>query len=618
MKNLCLTAVFVLFINFLSIAQTLPIGLRLKDITAGPLIGSVITYGYNNTDSNGFITGPRTSELTTVFNREFNLGTATCYPKWEGWVNEGQFDYFKFNTLVNWLYERDKFTIMHMLCGPDNYFPDWFVKGNWNARQQDSLLKTWIYGIMDANNNKNKVQVWNVVNEAFEYNDEGRYWQDDKNKWNDMGWEDDASGLQNTDKINSRHPKYIRKAFEYAADKTNKILELRETGFEFGNTKSKAFYQLVKHLLNTGVNIGAVGLQCHFDIGKVNPAALQEQVKLYTALGIQVYFTELDIGNTQLPFDNAKAQQQKTDYYNVLTAAIETGISGINVWGITDGNEFWRTTENSLPFTENFIAKPAYYGIQKALEDGINKYDTIITATYTLTAKHSGKVLDVKASDTGNGATVWQYTRNNTTAQQWQIQHIQGGYHKLIAACSGKALDVGAISCKDGALLQQWSFGNGGNQLWKFEKQPNGFYKIAARHSGKALDVSGVSTADGGLVQQWRFSGGDNQLWALEKISTNAKNTPINDKINQLQLYPNPGSIGKIVQLIYTNNSSRETGIITVIDAQGKTIEQKQIILQNGSNIYPINTEGWVPGIYNIKLYTSLTKKQVVKKLEVF
>jgi GH35 family endo-1,4-beta-xylanase len=618
MKNKILlsTTILLCTISILSIAQPAPTGTRLKDIPANLRIGSLVTHGYANNDPNGLIQGTSTNKIATISNNEYNLATATCYPRWDGWATQGTFTTTQFNAVINWFHDRGKFTIMHMLCGPDQYFPDWFVLGNWTPNQQDSLLKSWIYTIIESNNNKEKVNVWNVVNEAFEFDkNDGRYWSNSKVKFHDMGFEEDLSGLSGADKINNEHPIYIRKAFEYAADKTNNILELRENSIEFGGRKAKAFYQLTRHLLNKGVPLGAVGFQCHFDIGAVNLPLLKAEIKKYTDLGIQVFLNEVDIGNTALPFTPAKAEQQKNDFYNLTKVAVETGVAGIVTWGITDNNEFWRTNENCLVFTENFIAKPAYYGIQQALQEAKNTYSTVQTGTYIITAKHSGKVLTLKDASPADGAAIWQYTRNNTLAQHWQITATQGGYHKIISAVSGKGLDVSGISCRDGDLVQQWSFGNGDNQLWKFEKQANGYYKISAKHSDKVLDVAGISNLNEALIQQWRFGGGNNQFWSLEKISdiTTATKILLKSELDKFEIFPNP-AIGS-TQLTYNNIGRHKKASIQITNAQGTAIMQREITLQDGININSINTKGWAKGIYIITLNILQTKKQIKGKL---
>jgi GH35 family endo-1,4-beta-xylanase len=634
--------VFLLLINFVSSAQTKPIqpppaGTRLKDIPAGPKIGVIVYHGeqYDPGDISGMFEGPDSTQIQAIVDREYNLATATCYPGAEIWPGsniDGPFNFRKPTRTINWLTQKNKLPVMHLLCGPNIYFPYWFNKGNWSTNKLDSILKNWIYSIMESNDNKNKVKIWNVVNETL--NDDGTFKTDDEVaktgnlndtlnncKWYKMGSEPDASGLASgsaitVDRPNPNIPVYIRKAIEYAADKTDNILELRDYAIEFNGPKAKAFYQLVKHLLNKGVKLGAVGLQCHFDLGnyKVKPVELAAQVKLYTSLGLQVYFTELDVNTKEKPLTAATEIIQRNDFYAAVKVAAESGVSGINIWGLTDDNLYWLPNGSPVTFAQNFKPKKSYEGVQKALQDAVYKYDTLSSGTYILTAKHSGKSLAVKLASTTNGATVYQYTNNNaSSAQQWQIKHVQGGYHKVIAVCSGKALDVSGVSYKDGALLQQYTFGNGDNQLWKFEKQINGAYKISARHSGKALDVTGVSQANEALVQQYKFGGGDNQLWILTKINNIAARVPPNNTQNKFQLYPNPGH--DLIKVNYNNKGEREAGLLQTTNSAGKIIQQKKIILQNGININNINTSGWIPGTYIIELSTSVTKKQIMEKL---
>jgi endo-1,4-beta-xylanase len=53
----------------------------------------------------------------------------------------------------------------------------------------------------------------------------------------------------------------------------------------------------------------------------------------YTALGVEVALTELDIRMT-LPSTDAKLAQQSTDYQNTVSACLSvTGCMGITIWG---------------------------------------------------------------------------------------------------------------------------------------------------------------------------------------------------------------------------------------------------------------------------------------------
>lgn len=99
------------------------------------------------------------------------------------------------------------------------------------------------------------------------------------------------------------------------------------------------------------------------------------------------------------------------------------------------------------------------------------KADAIISGnTYKITAKHSGKVLDVASAATYDGANVQQWDDTNGTCQKWKIVDNGDGSYKLVSAVSGKVLDVARGATNAGANVQQWSDTNGTNQKWQFTK----------------------------------------------------------------------------------------------------------------------------------------------------
>ena len=90
-------------------------------------------------------------------------------------------------------------------------------------------------------------------------------------------------------------------------------------------------------------------------------------------------------------------------------------------------------------------------------------------ATYTVTARHSGKLLDVYNASTTDGANVVQWDANGQTNQRWQFRDAGGGYYNIVSLNSGKCLDVygGAGVTADGARVVQWTCGAGANQHWQ-------------------------------------------------------------------------------------------------------------------------------------------------------
>ncbi|MCZ8521405.1 MULTISPECIES: RICIN domain-containing protein [Paenibacillus] len=139
---------------------------------------------------------------------------------------------------------------------------------------------------------------------------------------------------------------------------------------------------------------------------------------------------------------------------------------------------------------------------------------------YKLTAKHSGKNLDVEGGSTADGANVQQWSDNGNPQQQWKIVDVGSGYYKLISQSSGKALDVAGSSANDGANVLQWTDNGQSNQKWKIVDAGEGYYKLVVQSSGKALDVTGGFTNDGANVQQWTYTGAPQQKWKLTRVTT--------------------------------------------------------------------------------------------------
>ncbi|WP_455718647.1 cellulase family glycosylhydrolase [Anaerosporobacter sp.] len=155
--------------------------------------------------------------------------------------------------------------------------------------------------------------------------------------------------------------------------------------------------------------------------------------------------------------------------------------------------------------------------------NGITSDSAIVSnEVYKITAKHSGKALDVEGAYTNDGANVQQWTDNGNKQQQWKVVSVGDGYYKLIAAHSGKALDVAAWGTNDGTNVQQWTDNSQANQQWKIVSTGDGYYKLISRHSGKALDVAGGYTNDGANVQIWTDNGNDQQKWKFTKVTSSA------------------------------------------------------------------------------------------------
>ena len=332
----------------------------LKDLAAPDTkIGSVGIY-------NTFFPqdGKIQQKYQTLYKREMSAGTVLSYPKiiWKGFK---QYDFSQFNTTVNWFENQGLVQIAHLLVGPNHYYPEWFINGSYTNKQLEDIMEDYIREVMRSNHNSSKIDIWNVVNETLWLRGGAPY---AGTIWNQLGWEEDRSGLRGSDKLLTRHPVYIRKALEIARKYTKGKLELRDNGIAFpDDDEYQMFYQLVMHLLNQGVPLDAVSFQTHLSTNQTYDwEGLKNNIKRYKNLGLEIYLTELDVGNDGTEEGRKK---QKRYYYNVVKAAIEGGIDQIHLWGLNDGQMGnYREDEFALLFEGvNMTPKPAYYGFQKAL-----------------------------------------------------------------------------------------------------------------------------------------------------------------------------------------------------------------------------------------------------------
>ncbi|WP_243707422.1 RICIN domain-containing protein [Micromonospora sp. KC606] len=132
-------------------------------------------------------------------------------------------------------------------------------------------------------------------------------------------------------------------------------------------------------------------------------------------------------------------------------------------------------------------------------------------STGTLTARHSGKCVDVISASTADGAEIAQYGCNGGSNQRWEFQSAGNNYYRIIAGHSGKCLDVNAASTANSARIIQWTCNGGQNQQWQVQDAGSGHVRLVARHSGKCLEVPSSSTADGARLVQYTCGSGQNQ-----------------------------------------------------------------------------------------------------------
>lgn len=244
-----------------------------------------------------------------------------------------------------------------------------FMRGMKSADSVKTFFENHIRTI--ASRYEGKVQSWDVVNEAL--NEDGTM---RKSVFLDKLGED-----------------FVTEAFrltQQAAPTT----ELYYNDYNNEQPKKRAgCIALIKKIQAAGVRIDGVGIQGHWHLGKVPLKDIEESILEYSALGLKVMFTELDIEVLERNFTGADVSQRVAsnpalnpyvnglpdsvqqkladDYENLFRLFLKhrDKITRVTFWGVDDGQSWlngWPVrgrTNYPLLFDRQFKPKPAFYKV---------------------------------------------------------------------------------------------------------------------------------------------------------------------------------------------------------------------------------------------------------------
>ncbi|KAH7875668.1 endo-1,4-beta-xylanase C precursor [Lentinula edodes] len=229
--------------------------------------------------------------------------------------------------------------------------PSWVSDSGFDNATLISVMQNHVSTVIG--HYKGQIYSWDVVNEPF--NDDGTL----------------ASNVF----FETIGPTYIDLALQAArAADPNAKLYINDFNIEGEGAKATAMENLVTDLKSRGIPIDGIGLESHFILGEI-PTTLQAQMEAFTALGVEVAVTELDIRMT-LPETDALLAQQQTDYQTVVSACTAVadcvGVSALtlvicHLLRSTDKYSWVPSTfagqGDADPWDENLEMKPAYDGI---------------------------------------------------------------------------------------------------------------------------------------------------------------------------------------------------------------------------------------------------------------
>ena len=223
-----------------------------------------------------------------------------------------------------------------------------------------------------------KIKGWDVVNEALE---------------------EDGS-MRKSIFLKKLGEDYIVDAFR-TAQKAAPNTELYYNDYNIEQPKKRAgAIALIKKIQAAGVRIDGVGIQGHWRSYKVPMKEIEESIKEFSALGIKVMFTELDLGVLPNPWDGDAADVNMKATYDAKMNPYAAGlpdsvaakqaesygalfklfvkykdkIGRVTFWGVNDGQSWlndWPIrgrTNYPLLFDRNFKPKPAYSAVIAAIQ----------------------------------------------------------------------------------------------------------------------------------------------------------------------------------------------------------------------------------------------------------
>jgi endo-1,4-beta-xylanase len=222
---------------------------------------------------------------------------------------------------------------------------------------------------------------WEVVNEAL--NEDG--------------------SLRNTVFLQKLGSDYVVEAFRLA-QKAAPHTQLYYNDYNIEQPKKRAgAIELIKKIQAAGVRIDGVGIQGHWHVEDVPFEYIEQSIRQFSVLGIQVAFTELDLSVLPNPWgrrtsadinQTAQYQAQMNPYTKGLPDSVQQklataygrlfrlflkykdNISRITFWGVNDGQSWLNDfpirgrTNYPLLFDRQYNPKPAFYKVIETKKKG--------------------------------------------------------------------------------------------------------------------------------------------------------------------------------------------------------------------------------------------------------
>ncbi len=295
--------------------------------------------------SSQFFSFPADHPYKTLLKTEFNMVVAENSMKPANIEPvRGQFAFAYADSLLSFAETNGMKVRGHCLVWHQQ-IPKWMNNDQLSREELSAILKEYITTVVT--HFKGRIYAWDVVNEAIDEKEPDTY---RKTVWYKV-----------------LGPSCIDSAFVWAhrAD-PSAILIYNDYGGEEMNAKSNAVFNLVKGMKERKIPVSGVGLQCHFQLGKLNADEMKKNMQRIAKLGLQTQITELDIAIPSDQFTKENAEKQAEEYKQVMSLFVnDKNCTCFMLWGLTDKFSWIPGFSkgkrgNALIFADDYSKKPAY------------------------------------------------------------------------------------------------------------------------------------------------------------------------------------------------------------------------------------------------------------------
>jgi endo-1,4-beta-xylanase len=295
------------------------------------------------------------STYASTLSQQYNLVTAENECKWAATEpGRGQYNFAQCDALLRSAISFGQKFRGHNLCwGEGN--PNWLQNGAFSPTEKRAILQDHITTVVKRYNST--PICWDVVNEAVA---------------------DSGSALYKNNVWYPDIPDYVDFAFK-TAKAANPTVKLYYNDYNiasatgFSQQKSDKVYNMIKSMKQRGIPIDGIGFQLHVDITYNLFPGIIQNIQRYAALGLEVQFTELDVGcatygQTCSSWDAQKEQTQASIYSSLLNVcSSQPACTNFETWGFTDKYSWLGANDHPLPFDANYNKKPAFNSLLQGL-----------------------------------------------------------------------------------------------------------------------------------------------------------------------------------------------------------------------------------------------------------